>query len=187
MTAPVIAVFGLSGVGKSWLIGRYAQHASVLHIQGSQLLREAKAELLGETVTSDELRRGAVLDNQALLIQAFARVRETATKPIIFDGHCVVDDGTQLLEIPTEVIASLAVSHLVLVEGSPKLIIERRQNDPTRVRPLRTDDEIFHHQQRAKFMCNLYHQKLGLPLDVIAAGDEKAFADVLSAATPRCS
>jgi len=76
------------------------------------------------------------------------------------------------------------VSHLVLVEGPPNLIIQRRQDDPTRVRPLRTEDEIFHHQQHAKFMCLLYHQKLGLPLDVIAAGDEKAFADALSAATP---
>lgn len=176
---PIIAVFGLSGVGKSWLIGRCVAHFPVLHVQASQLLREAKAVLSGERVTSEELRKGAVLDNQTLLIQAFARLRETAAEPIVFDGHCVVDNGDQLLEIPTEVIAGLAVSHLVFVEGSAKGIIERRQNDAARVRSARSEAELSHHQQRAKAVCKVYSGSLGLPLTVVTADDEGAFADAL--------
>lgn len=175
----IVAVFGLSGVGKSWLIGRYALHSPVLHVQASQLLREAKAAIYGENVTTDELRKGAVLDNQALLIRAFAHVRSTETKPIIFDGHCVVDNGAELLEIPTEVIAGLAISHLIFVEGSAKVIIERRQNDQTRVRPIRSEGELARHQRRAREICEAYSKSLVIPLTIVPAGDEEAFTDAL--------
>ena len=43
----VAAVFGLSGVGKGWLISRYASSHAVLHIQASQLLCEAKVSRCG--------------------------------------------------------------------------------------------------------------------------------------------
>jgi adenylate kinase family enzyme len=55
----VIAVFGLSGVGKSWLISRFASANPVAHVQASQLLREAKAAISGSVATSEELRIGA--------------------------------------------------------------------------------------------------------------------------------
>ena len=67
----VIAVFGLSGVGKSWLISRFAEGHEVLHLQASQLLKDAKAAVSGIVTTSEELRTGPVIDNQALLISAF--------------------------------------------------------------------------------------------------------------------
>jgi adenylate kinase len=71
--ARVVTVFGLSGVGKSWMISRYAAAAYVAHIQASQLMREARAARVGQSVTSEDLRRGPVLDNQRLLTDAFAR------------------------------------------------------------------------------------------------------------------
>lgn len=176
---PIIGVFGLSGVGKSWIIARFAAHTPVLHVQASQLLRDAKAVLVGTDVTSEDLRKGAVLDNQALIIEAFARVCATAQLPIVFDGHCVVDNGDRLLEIPVEVIAGLAITHLIFIEGSPQDIVERRRKDTTRVRPERIEEELAQHQQRAKFVCERYSQLLGLPLTIIVAGDEDAFADAL--------
>jgi hypothetical protein len=45
MMGEVVAVSGLSGVGKSWLVSRYASANAVVHIQASQLLQEAKAAL----------------------------------------------------------------------------------------------------------------------------------------------
>src|SRR5262249_7951555 len=160
---------GLSGVGKTWLVERYAKRSPVLHVRASQLLRAAKAAASGEDVTSEELRQGAVLANQALLIQEFDHVRETATQPIIFDGHCVVDNGVQLLEIPKEVIAGLAVSHLVFVEGPAAGIIERRREDTTRFRPARSEAELASQQERAKAVCKGYSEMLGIPLTVVAA------------------
>jgi adenylate kinase len=65
----VVAIFGVSGVGKSWLISRFASANPVAHVQASRLLREAKAAIDGRNTTSEQLRTDAVLDNQMLLIQ----------------------------------------------------------------------------------------------------------------------
>ena len=108
----VVTVFGLSGVGKSWMISRYAAIAKVAHIQASQLMRDARAALAARKVTSEDLRRGPVLDNQSLLTDAFAKVLATEERPIIFDGHCLVDVGEQPVEIPVDVYAGF--SHLAL-------------------------------------------------------------------------
>jgi adenylate kinase len=174
----VIAVFGLSGVGKSWLISRFANGNPVAHVQASQLLREAKAALSGSVTTSEELRTGAVLDNQALLVRAFSAKIANATQPIIFSGHCVVDDGNQLLEIPAEVIAALSVSGLIFVQSQPTAIVERRLKDITRTRPARSVEEIEFHQNRAMSVCAEYAKRLRLGLHVVHAGDEGLFASV---------
>ena len=55
--ANVVAVFGLSGVGKSWMISRRAMAANVAHIQASRLMRDALAGLDVRSVTSEDLRR----------------------------------------------------------------------------------------------------------------------------------
>jgi adenylate kinase len=144
----VAAVFGLSGVGKGWLISRYASSHAVLHIQASQLLCEAKAAISGDVVTSEELRTGAVLDNQQLLTMAFATARANSVIPIIFDGHCLLDSSTQLIEIPAEVMEALSVSGLVFVRGDVQEIVGRRRRDTTRIRPLRSVEEISQHQLR---------------------------------------
>jgi hypothetical protein len=62
--ARVVTVFGLSGVGKSWMISRYAAAANIAHIQASQLMRDARAALVGGPVTSEDLRRGPVRDKE---------------------------------------------------------------------------------------------------------------------------
>jgi adenylate kinase len=138
----VAAVFGLSGVGKSWLISRYASTNPVMHVQASQLLREAKAAISGAVITSEDLRTGPVLDNQQLLVSGFATARATAVMPIIFDGHCLIDSGTHLIEIPVEVIEALSVSGLVFIRTDAHAIVERRRNDTIRSRPLRSLEEI---------------------------------------------
>jgi adenylate kinase len=122
----VVAVFGLSGVGKSWLISRFASANPVVHVQAGQLLGEAKAAISGNVATYEELRIGTVLDNQALLIRAFSEIISDAVQPIIFDEHCVVDNGDQLVEIPVEVIAALSASGIVFVKSQPGGIVERR-------------------------------------------------------------
>ena len=181
----VAAVFGLSGVGKGWLISRYVSSHAVLHIQASQLLREAKVAISGGVVTPEELRTGAVLDNQGALIVAFATTRASAVIPIIFDGHCLVDSGSQLIEIPTEVIEALSFSGLVFVRGDPQEIVARRRSDITRTRPLRSAEEISLHQLRAGSLCQEYAKRLKLDLHTVDAGDEGCFAGAIASILQR--
>lgn len=172
----VIAVFGLSGVGKSWLISRFASANAVLHVQASQLLRDLKKAVSGSITSSEDLRRGPVLDNQALLISAFSKCMSEAAQPIIFDGHCVIDSGSQLVEIPVDVIQALSPAGLVFLGAEPCTIVERRLQDTVRIRPSRSEKEIEAHQDRAISICDEYAKHLQIDLHVISAGDERAFA-----------
>jgi adenylate kinase len=178
--AQVVAVFGVSGVGKSWLISRFASANPVAHVQASQLLREAKAAIDGCNTTPEQLRRGAVLDNQTLLIQAFTTLRIREKRPIIFDGHSVIDNDHRLVEIPCEVIEALLPSGLILVQADAFAIARRRAEDLARIRPNRTAAEIGMHQDRARIVCTEYAKRLHLALHIIDARDEDGFASAVA-------
>lgn len=177
----VVAVFGLSGVGKSWLIARFAAVNPVLHLQASQLLKDAKAAVTGMAMTSEELRKDAVIDNQALLISAFVNARNAAPVPILFDGHCVIDAGDKLVEIPASVVEALGPSALLFVHAEPSAIFNRRTGDMTRVRPTRSIVELKEHQDRARAICGEYADLLKINLHIIEADDEASFAAAASA------
>jgi len=177
--AKVVAVFGLSGVGKSSMIARYAASANVAHVQASQLMRDAKAALVGKPVTSESLRRGPTLDNQSLLTDAFAKVFPDEARPIIFDGHCLIDAGDHLIEIPVDVIRQLRPSGIVLVYAPPDEIVSRRENDTSRQRPVRTPCALSTQQDRCVVICTDYAERLGIRFDRVRSGDEHAFAQSL--------
>jgi adenylate kinase len=175
----VVLVFGVSGVGKSWMISRYAAQAKVAHVQASQLMRDAKAAQIGNTVTSEDLRCGPVLDNQSLLIDAFIKVLATEARPIIFDGHCLVDAGEQLIEISVDVIRQLKPSGIVLVRAPAEEIVRRRESDVSRQRPTRTADALTVQQNRCVALCAAYAKELGIRFVQVDAGDEHGFARVV--------
>jgi adenylate kinase len=177
--ANVVTVFGLSGVGKSWMISRYAALANVAHIQASQLMRDARAALVGRAVTSEDLRRGPVLDNQSLLTGAFTKVLATEARPIIFDGHCLVDVGEEPIEIPVDVIRQLQPSGIVLVHAPADEIVRRRESDTSRERPSRGADALAAQQARCVAVCASYGKQLGLDFAQVRAGNEHEFAQVV--------
>jgi adenylate kinase len=177
--AKVVTVFGLSGVGKSWMITRYAAAANVAHIQANQLMRDAKAALVGVPVNSEHLRRGPVLDNQSLLTDAFAKVLAAEARPIIFDGHCLIDAGEHLIEIPVDVIRQLHPSGIVLVCAPADEIAGRRESDTSRQRPVRTTSALSAQQNRCVAICTDYAERLGIRFDQVRSGDEPDFAQSL--------
>lgn len=178
--AKVVTVFGLSGVGKSWMISRYAASANVAHVQASQLMRDAKAAQVGQAVTSEDLRRGPVLDNQSLLTDAFAKVLASEARPIIFDGHCLVDVGDQLIEIPLEVIRQLQPAGIVLVYTPANEIVQRRQSDTLRERPTRTAAALTAQHNQCVSICTNYAEQLGVIFEQVRAGDERGFQQFMS-------
>jgi adenylate kinase len=185
----VVTVFGLSGVGKSWMISRYAALANVAHVQASQLMRDAKAAQAGKAVTSEDLRRGPVLDNQSLLIDAFNKVLASEARPIIFDGHCLVDVGDEPIEIPVDVIRQLQPSGIVLMYAPAEEIVQRRERDASRERQVRPADALTAQQDRCVAICNQYAGQLGLDFVQVRAGDERGFeqaiGQMLCPAAPR--
>jgi adenylate kinase len=176
----VIAVIGLSGVGKGWLISRFAKEHTAHHVEASRLLKEAKKATSGAHVTSEELRTGAVINNQDLLISAFLAEREKTSGLILFDGHCIVDSGAELVEIPVDVFKAISPSGIILICSEPATIADRRAGDTARTRPARSAAELHQHQERTRTICTSYAEFLGIGLHTVEAGDETAFTSAVS-------
>ena len=177
--ANVTHVFGLSGVGKSWLCERFAARHGAVHASASALLREAKRSI-GEPTDSEGLRQGSVMDNQQLLVREFDLLRAKTDSPILLDAHNVVDDDTSLVQIPLSVVQGLAPDLIVFIRSDPAAIIERRASDATRQRPMRDEATLERHQELAMALAHSHAKDLGVPFVVVEAGDEITFAAALA-------
>ena len=165
----VVAMFGLSGVGKGWLARAVcARNPMVLHLEASALLRAALDQ------TGEALRTAAsnvMVDNQRRLAEAFAAVRATEpNRPVLFDGHSVIDNDAGLVDIPAEVIAPLKPDQIVFVADSGAVIAARRLAD-ARNRPMRTADNLDRHQAHAQAIAQSYAAGLGVPFTLVGSGD----------------
>jgi len=180
--AAVFAVFGISGVGKTTLVKRFVKnHPSYLHLQASALLRTAKA------TTSEALRSAPaaeIRDNQDILVTAFHTARlDAPERPVIFDGHSLIDGDAGLVIIPTDVIARLDPVRLIFVYDEPRLIHQRRISDTSRRRPTRSIEQLAEQQAVAFIACQRYAASLDLPLDSVLAGELVGLAGAILAAT----
>ena len=177
MTAPVIiGVFGVSGVGKSWLVSEVASRIpGCLHLQGSALIKQGLAD---PSVSSEELRRSGgdhIFANQRILVAMFERaLSERPGSLVLFDGHLLVDTAAELIEVPQTVIGALHPALLIHVEADPWLIAARRQADPTRIRPARDFATLAMHQTRSRYLCQSYARFQSIPMHVVRSGDVDA-------------
>nr|WP_246670917.1 AAA family ATPase [Aminobacter sp. MDW-2] len=172
----VALVVGVSGVGKSYVIGRFAANVSFVHVQASYLLRQAKAELVARPVDREELRTGQVLDNQALLVEAFGKLRAVESRPIIFDAHNIVDTDDGYAEIPLEVFRTIDPYVVIAISDDPEGILARRNRDTGRARPDRTASQIAEYQSLVISLAERHARELGVPYHLVSSGDDEAFA-----------
>lgn len=177
----VVAMFGLSGVGKGWIARQVcARHPMVLHLEASALLRAALNQ------SGEALRTAAedvMADNQRRLAAAFASARAAEPdRPVLFDGHSVIDNDAGLVDIPAAVIAPLRPDHIVFVADTGAAIASRRAAD-TRHRPLRTADDLGQHQARALAMAESYAVTLSVPFDEVQPGEWERVSRMFDADT----
>ncbi len=162
----VIAVLGISGVSKSTLVEKAAEHRGLLHLKASDLIKARMAQ------SSEQLRQGAVLDNQALMLAKFSeRAATTNHDTIVFGGHSLIDTPNGLLDIPLSVFEAIKPDAIVFVEDAPDTIAARRTMDISRVRPARSGVELVQHQSLAKVRAAFFAQSLDVPLHTIAPDD----------------
>ncbi len=177
----VALVVGVSGVGKSYVIGRCAANAGFIHVQASEVLRQAKADLLARTVDREELRKGQVLDNQTLLSEAFGKLRARQSRPIIFDAHNIIDTDDGYVEIPLDVFRLIDPYVVIALSGDPESILGHRTRDTDRVRPDRTSGQIAEYQALVIALAEKHARDLSVPFRLVGAGDEEDFARAILA------
>jgi adenylate kinase len=174
----IVAVFGISGVGKSWLVHQVASRLpGALHLQGSTLIKQGLAD---PAVSSEELRRASgdeIIANQKVLIAMFNRaLSEHIGNLVLFDGHLLIDTEHSLVEVPQSAVAALHPTLLVHVEADPMLIAARRHDDKTRARPKRDIATLAEHQTRSRDLCQAYAQALSILVNVVTSGDVDSLA-----------
>lgn len=176
-----IAILGLSGVGKSTLIARIREVVPLLHLQASSLIKAEQAYRSQGPDSSEALRTGAVIDNQALMIAAFQREAGTTDLPIIFDGHSVIDGRDGLIEIPSSVFCELGLNGIYFLAADPSVIAERRRTDIGRDRPYRDVATLQKHQEVAAEAARRIALEIGCPYIHISNDGIEHFREFVNA------
>jgi adenylate kinase len=174
-------VFGISGVGKTSLITKALGCVpDCLHLQASTLIKRGFGD---PALESEALRRSSgdrVLANQEILVTSFKSALAAQNPEIvIFDGHLIIDNDLELVEVPVEVIAALQPSRLIHVDDDVDVIARRRESDRNRQRPSRSLEELAHHQALSIDLCRRYASSLGVPLDTLAPDDAARLAEIV--------
>lgn len=146
MKQRVMALVGISGVGKTTFLKRIAAACAFQHLTAGSLIALAKSS---DPVNRDSLRLSDLEENQSLLIRGFAQARDLAARVVILDCHVVVHGLTGLWPIESRVFSSLNVCLIAHLEADPIQIHLNRTRDLTRQRPLLSSDEIRSHQVRS--------------------------------------
>lgn len=162
----VLAVVGISGVGKTTLLLGLAAKFPMLHLQASQLIKSEQENIGEKPSTSDQLRAGPVLNNQALLTRGFEHAVTEYEGLVVFDGHVVIDTEHGLVEIPSSVLASLQCDHIAVLADDPTELLRRRDEDPGRQRPSRSVEQLRDQQERIWDVANRIASDLGIPCTV---------------------
>jgi adenylate kinase len=157
----VLGLFGISGVGKSYLSAKLVrQFPDLLHLQASQLLRTAHASS-GETLRT--ANADTIAQNQIALGDAFNSARKGQEhKSVILDAHSVIDNDKGLVAIHVDAIRPLSLTHILFVSATPEVIIQRRAGDD-RARPVRSLQQIAEYQEKALLVSLQYSRDLEVP------------------------
>ncbi|MBO9505386.1 AAA family ATPase [Qipengyuania flava] len=144
----IVALAGLSGSGKTTVIGAIEKAVDFDHFSASELLKQ-HAGKTGAVISSEELRLGDIDANQIALVEAFLDAASETRKDIIFDCHSVIDGADGIQEIPSEVFRAIGITDMAFLSVAPQELMRRRSSDRARGRPRRSVRELAAHQSIA--------------------------------------
>lgn len=127
----------------------------------------------------DDRTRSEILDDQDLLVQEFRKLATPEARPIVLDGHSVIDTEQGFVNVPAEVVQGLNAAAILFLRAEPDTIVARRHSDHSRIRPHRTVQQIADYQAAALAMCLEYKVRLGIRTLVI---NQASFSDFEEAA-----
>lgn len=159
MTQQIIALLGISGVGKTTFLRLAQRTLPFQHLTAGSLINRAR-----EAATDrDALRLQSVDLNQLLLLEGMALAIDPAFELVVLDGHAVVDGVTGLVSVGFEVFAKLGVCGIAHLEALPGRIKQNRESDGSRQRPLYEASELLRHQEASALEAQRIADHIGVP------------------------
>jgi len=170
MSQKIIAVVGVSGVGKSTFLRRLQCKVEFQHLQASDVIRQQINQKENKNFSAEVLRYANIDENQSFLISGFERLRDPNALIVILDGHTVIDSPNGFIDIDAYVFKAIGVTHIVCLAEDPYEILSRRAADSVRVRPDRSLRYIEEYQLHAQGVGYKISLSLGVPYTVLSSG-----------------
>ena len=165
MSQCVIAVTGISGVGKTSLLRELSSRVNFQHMQASALIKAARSTV-APVLQTDELRQLGIGDNQQLLVGQFRREINSSVPLVVVDAHTLIELPGRTELIQPCVFKDLGVSAMLFLIDEAEAIAQRRRSDNTRKRPLKEAKEISLLQLEAEAQAARICRALGIPIKI---------------------
>jgi adenylate kinase len=163
MRPPVVALTGLSGVGKSTLLKVAVSHVPFQHLQASALIQRGREAALGQVVAQDHLRHSDLDENQAFLVRGLEASIDSTSKLVVLDSHTLIEQ-----EVDPAVFAAIGICGMIFLMDEPKEIGKRRASDQSRKRPVKDVTALEDAQLQAMAQAEHICRCLEIPLHVEA-------------------
>lgn len=167
MTQIVIALLGISGVGKTTFLRKLLESLQFQQLQASALIKEGREIAENAPIDIDSLRSADIDQNQKYLTAGFVQAVDPDAKIVILDGHSVIDTPNGLVPIEAVVFSQLGIKGVIFLADDPAQVILRRQGDLTRNRPVRDLSDLTKYQDISLLNSVKICRELMVPLIVV--------------------
>jgi adenylate kinase len=167
----IVAVTGLSGVGKTTFLRRLQTELPFRHLQAGSLIKTARDSVQIDTMARDELRHLDIDENQKLLVAAFRSEITAGDKLTILDGHTLIEHEANVSLVSAHVFAAMGINAMIFLRDDPASILARRQSDATRKRPILSLQELKQRQEMALEQGNAIAQSIEIPFWQMSPSD----------------
>lgn len=126
-----IGLFGLSGVGKSYLASQLCHvDENLICVKASEIIKS-----YGHHIKYRELKHDVVEGNQLILIDGVKHFQSmNPNKDIIIELHNVIESPEGNIDINGNVLTQLNLDAACFIELAPKKILKQRLSDTDRIR-----------------------------------------------------
>lgn len=158
MNQKIVALTGISGVGKSTFLQKLSQSLDFFPLEASRIILEARKNISFDIV-HDTLRYANLSENQELFIKGLKSPRLASIPLMIIDGHSLIEQDTGYSLVDPSVFLSANISAMIFLHDDPSSIFRRRLTDTKRNRPRKSVEQLDHIQgvalSHSKLICKL--------------------------------
>ncbi|MEM3609469.1 MAG: adenylate kinase [Candidatus Anstonellales archaeon] len=161
----MIIVMGLPGAGKSTVLQNLKLENYVILNYGTLMFEIAQKEKL--VSNRDEMRKLNPEEQRRIQRMVVDEIKKHG-KRVILDTHCSIKTPKGYLPgLPFYVLKELEVERLVYITADPQELIDRRKNDPTRIRDQDTIEDIIEHDNINRNLLSTYAALTGATIAII--------------------